>query len=88
MFGKKQRDTLDVMRELHKAYNDTFEATVSFISDSIKSLERQSEQLDATIQNIEEYERELGETKAGMVAQKEQTGKVIANFKKLMCIED
>lgn len=68
-------------------YNAQFDRAVHVINDTIDNLGQISQSISETMQEIEDYEKELAATKSGLADAKTKNDKVIANFKSLLCIE-
>lgn len=68
-------------------YNAQFDRAVHLINDTIDNLGQISQSISETMQEIEDYEKELVATKSSLAATKTKNDKVIANFKSLLCVE-
>lgn len=91
-FGKKNAvapapDILAQKKNSLSLYNAQFDRAVHLINDTIDNLGQISESIAVTMQEIEDYERELAATKSGLSNAKARNDKVIANFKSLLCLE-
>lgn len=91
-FGKKttasnNSDILDQKRNRLNSYNQQFERAVSLITDTIDNLGLINQGIEQTMQEIDDYERELATTKEGLVATKAKNDRVISNFKSLLSVD-
>ena len=84
VFGK---DILAQKRNSLNIYNAQFDRAVHLITDTIGDLGQISQSIDQTMQEIDEYEKELAITKSGLSEAKAKNDRVIANFKSLLCVE-
>lgn len=66
---------------------EKMDLSVKTITSTIDLLNSTSKEMETTIAEIEQYEKELSATKADFCAKKERNDKVIKNFKALLNIE-
>lgn len=78
------KDILSQKRRRLNSYVSKFDKAVSLITRTIENLRNINRNISETIQEINEYQKELGETKAGLADAMEKNEKVIANFQALL----
>lgn len=88
-FGKKttansNADILDQKRNRLNSYNQQFERAVSLITDTIDNLGVINQNIEQTMREIDDYEKELATTKEGLVAKNDR---VIHNFQSLLAVD-
>lgn len=72
-------------RRLH-AYTSKFDKAVNLITSTIEKLGAINEGIDGTIQDIDDYQQELAETRTGLIEARQKNDKVIANFQALLSV--
>ena len=77
-------DVLAQKKSRPDSYNAQFDKAVSLITDTIDNLGVISKNISDTIQEIDDYQRELAETKDGLTVAREKNERVIANFQALL----
>lgn len=77
-------DVLAQKKSRLDSYNAQFDKAVSLITDTIDNLGVISKNISDTIQEIDDYQRELTETKNGLTVAREKNERVIANFQALL----
>ncbi len=77
-------DVLAQKKSRLDSYNAQFDKAVSLITDTIDNLGVISKNISDTIQEIDDYQRELAETKDGLTVAREKNERVIANFQALL----
>ena len=77
-------DVLSQKKSRQDSYNAQFDKAVSLITDTIDNLGVISKNISDTIQEIDDYQRELAETKDGLTVAREKNERVIANFQALL----
>ena len=77
-------DVLAQKKSRLDSYNAQFDKAVSLITDTIDNLGVISKNISDTIQEIDDYQRELAETKDGLTVAREKNELVIANFQALL----
>lgn len=77
-------DVLAQKKNRLNAYVAQFDKAVSLITDAIDNLGVINRNINDTIQEIDDYQRELAETKDGLTAAREKNDRVIANFQALL----
>lgn len=80
-------DVLAQKKNKLSLYNAQFDRAVALFNDAIDSLGMTSHEISETMQEIDEYEKELAATRAGLSDAKAKTEKVIANFKSLLSVD-
>lgn len=81
---KTSADVLAQKKSRLDSYNAQFDKAVSLITDTIDNLGAISKNISDTIQEIDDYQRELAETKDGLTVAREKNERVIANFQALL----
>ena len=77
-------DVLAQKKSRLDSYNAQFDKAVSLITGTIANLGVISKNIADTIQEIDDYQRELTETKDGLIVAREKNDQVIANFQALL----
>ena len=77
-------DVLAQKKNRLNAYVAQFDKAVSLITDTIDNLGVINRNINDTIQEIDDYQRDLAETKAGLTVAREKNERVIANFQALL----
>lgn len=77
-------DVLAQKKSRLDSYNAQFDKAVSLITDTIDNLGVISKNISDTIQEIDDYQRELAETKDELTVAREKNERVIANFQALL----
>lgn len=86
-FGKKiGEDILSQKQNRLAAYNQQFDEAVSLVTNTIDNLGAISHNIAQTMQEIEDYKRELETTKDGLAEAKAKNDRVIANFQALLAV--
>ena len=86
-FGKNTAaDILSQKQNRPAAYNRQFDEAVSLVTNTIDNLGSISHNIAQTMQEIEDYERELATTKEGLAEAKAKNDRVIANFQSLLAV--
>lgn len=67
-------------------YNQQFDQAVSLVTNTIDNLGTISQGIAQTMQEIEDYEKELAYTKEGLAEAKAKNDRVIANFQQLLAV--
>lgn len=80
-------DILEQKKNSLAIYNAQFDRAVHLINESIDNLGQINQDIAETIREIDDYEKQLAETKSGLADTKARNDKVIANFKSLLCVE-
>lgn len=80
------RDILSQKRRRLDSYVSKFSKAVSLITRTIENLRNINRNITETIQEIDEYQQELAETKSGLADAMEKNEKVIANFQALLSV--
>lgn len=81
---KTDTDVLAQKKGRLDSYNAQFDKAVSLITGTIANLGIISKNIADTIQEIDDYQRELTETKDGLIVAREKNDQVIANFQALL----
>lgn len=81
---KTDTDVLAQKKSRLESYNAQFDKAVSLITGTIANLGVISKNIADTIQEIDDYQQELAETKDGLIVAREKNDQVIANFQALL----
>lgn len=87
VFKKSKQDILIEKQGQLRRYIDEFDFAVSTVTDTIDRLGEISQSIDMTIREIDDYQKELGETRIGLSEAKSKNDRVIANFRALLCAD-
>lgn len=79
-------DVLAQKKNRLNSYVAQFDKAVSLITDTIDNLGVINDNINTTIQEIDEYQQELDATRTGLAEAKERNDKVIANFQALLSL--
>ena len=79
-------DVLAQKKNRLNAYVAQYYKAVSLITDTIDNLGVINRNINDTIQEIDDYQRDLAETKAGLTEARDKNDKVIANFQALLSV--
>lgn len=88
MFGRKK---IDVLAEKNSKLNELkiqAEAAVDVVTKTISNLELINQELDDTINDIDNYVAQLTETRKSMDKNRKYNTAIIANFSKLLEVEE
>lgn len=86
IFRKTAADILSQKQNRLVTYNQQFDEAVSLVTRTIDNLGTISHNIDQTMQEIEDYERELAATRNGLAQAKAKNDRVIANFQSLLAV--
>lgn len=81
------RDVLEQKRKALASYTSQFDKAVSLVTSTIDSLSALDANIQRTIGEIDDYQKELDATKDGLVAAQGKNQRVIDNFKSLLAVE-
>lgn len=85
MFRKrKAQDMLEQKKKLLNTYTAQFNTAVSAVTGIIDTLTQTSSNIEQTIAEINEYQKELDTTTAELHETKDKNDKVIKNFRALL----
>lgn len=79
-----KKDILAQKKSKLAAYNTQFDTAVSLITSTIDQLGGIVAGIDATIQEIDDYQNELAATRSNLCDAKEKNQRVIQSFKALL----
>ena len=79
-----KKDILAQKKSKLAAYNTQFDTAVSLITSTIDQLGGIVAGIDATIQEIDDYQNELAATRSNLCDANEKNQRVIQNFKALL----
>jgi len=83
----KKKSTEDIIEQKKKAlagYTADYENAVGLVTATVNRMTMLDEDIGRTIQEIDEYQSELEETKNGLLAAKQRNESVMKNFKALL----
>lgn len=81
------KDVLEQKRKALASYTSQFDKAVSLVTSTIDSLNALDANIQKTIGEIDDYQKELDATKDGLVAAQSKNQRVIDNFKSLLAVE-
>lgn len=81
------KDVLEQKRKALASYTSQFDKAVSLVTSTIDSLNALDANIQKTIGEIDDYQKELDATKDGLVAAQGKNQRVIDNFKSLLAVE-
>lgn len=84
--GVSNADVLAQKKSRLDSYVAQFDKAVSLITGTIDNLAVINQNINDTIQEIDDYQRELAETKTGLAEARDKNDKVIANFQTLLSV--
>lgn len=83
--------TKDVLQQKQKKLVDCktqFDAATSVVTSAVKNINTINAEIQTTIQEIEEYQSQLDETKAGLKDTQKKNERIIKNFNALLDVGD
>lgn len=83
--------TKDVLQQKQKKLVDCktqFDAAISVVTSAVKNINTINAEIQTTIQEIEEYQSQLDETKAGLKDTQKKNERIIKNFNALLDVGD
>ena len=83
--------TKDVLQQKQKKLVDCktqFDAAISVVTSAVKNINTINAEIQTTIQEIEEYQSQLDETKAGLKDTQKKNERIIKNFTALLDVGD
>ena len=83
--------TKDVLQQKQKKLVDCktqFDAAISVVTSAVKNINTINAEIQTTIQQIEEYQSQLDETKAGLKDTQKKNERIIKNFNALLDVGD
>lgn len=85
-FSKKRyaKDTLEQKRKLSAGYISMFETAVSAVTSMSTVLKNMNDRIDTDIDDIDEYQKNLEETKTQLNEMREKNKRVIDNISALL----
>ena len=90
MFGRK-KNPIDVLSEKNSKLNELktqADVAVGIVTSTISNLELINQEYDDTIDEIDSYVAQLNETRESMSKNRKYNTAIIANFSKLLEVED
>ena len=84
---KTTADVLTEKRQKLDQYARKFDSAVELVTRTVDSLSVLSGEINSTIVEIENYQRELAETRDQLSEEKQRNDKVIQNFKALLAVD-
>ena len=84
---RREIDVLKAKRKELGVYQTKFNNAVSLVSDAIQNLSEINNDISQKIIEIDEYQKELSQTREGLNNAKSKNEKVIRNFSALLGIE-
>lgn len=83
----KKNDTLVRHQRNYEQYEQRYNSSVSLLHCTVRELETLGASMDDEIAQIDAHMAELDKTRSQMVASRNRNGKVVENFKHLLCID-
>lgn len=83
----KAQDMLELKKKNLNTYAAQFDDAVSAVTGIIDTLTTASSNIDKTIAEIDDYQKELSETAQGLRNTKAKNDRVVQNFKALLAVE-
>ena len=83
--------TKDVLQQKQKKLVDCktqFDAAISVVTSAVKNINTINTEIQTTIQEIEEYQSQLDETKAGLKDTQKKNERIIKNLNALLDVGD
>lgn len=83
--------TKDVLQQKQKKLVDRktqFDAAISVVTSAVKNINTINAEIQTTIQEIEEYQSQLDETKDGLKDTQKKNERIIKNFNALLDVGD
>lgn len=84
---RKAQDMLELKKKNLNTYATQFDNAVSAVTGIIDTLTTASLNIDKTIAEIDDYQKELSETAQGLRNTKAKNDRVVQNFKALVAVE-
>lgn len=84
---RKAQDMLEPKKKNLNTYATQFDNAVSAVTGIIDTLTTASLNIDKTIAEIDDYQKELSETAQGLRNTKAKNDRVVQNFKALLAVE-
>lgn len=84
---RKAQDMLELKKKNLNTYATQFDNAVSAVTGIIDTLTTASSNIDKTIAEIDDYQKELSETAQGLRNTKAKNDRVVQNFKALLAVE-
>lgn len=84
---RKAQDMLELKKKNLNTYATQFDNAVSAVTGIIDTLTTASLNIDKTIAEIDDYQKELSETAQGLRNTKAKNDRVVQNFKALLAVE-
>jgi len=79
------QDILQIKQSQLDTYVAQYDTAVSLVTGTIEQLGIISQGIATTISEIDEYQKQLENTKADLAATKAKNDRVVANFRALLC---
>lgn len=84
---KKKKNLLEQKESELAALNERSEYAIQLVNATIEGLERTNTQIQEKINEIDEAQRSLSDTRDGFEATYKKNQKIAQNFKALLCVE-
>lgn len=82
-----KRDTLARHQKNYQEYEQRYNASVSLLHCTVRELENLGANIDEELAAIDAHMNELSQTRDQIAASRDRNGRVVQNFKNLLCIE-
>lgn len=87
MKKEKVIDVLQTKKQELAEITMEFDSAVSMVNNTVQNLCNLNDKISEKIKEIDDYQAELSQTRAGLDSTMERNSKVISNFKALLCQE-
>jgi len=83
----RKKDVLTQKEAKLVALNEQSDAAIRLVQATVTGLETVNGEIEATMAEINEYQKRLAETYEGLDATRNKNQRIMQNFKNLLCIE-
>lgn len=83
----RKKDVLTQKEAKLVALNEQSDAAIRLVQATVTGLETVNGEIEATMAEINEYQKRLAETYDGLDATRNKNQRIMQNFKNLLCIE-
>ena len=83
----RKKDVLTQKEAKLVALNEQSDAAIRLVQATVTGLETVNGEIEATMAEINEYQKRLAETYEGLDATRNKNQRIMKNFKNLLCIE-
>ena len=83
----RKKDVLEKKEAKLVALNERSDAAIRLVQATVTGLEAVNGEIEATMAEINDYQKRLAETYEGLDATRNKNQRIMQNFKNLLCIE-